>query len=487
MPVSMATQAYLDKVFSSPKIYLPNEKVLHWIHDHPTTVKVIRVAALIVGLGLLATLPFSFPAFGLGAALLALTGTLFTLAAAVSLFALDALAPPHHDMKKHLYPPGQCDGGKLEYEGDLPILTLDAADPFTAGKAHGYLAGIGIHELSKSFSFALHTILRRPRPERISHIIEPLKQQIPPQYLREMEGVVEGYNKWCDEHRRYRPRKMTLDEMILFHHMPDSVHFSTGGYHRKIRPLLGCAAIAGIDAQKGPILARNLDWRSLNKAGKYALVIHRKQQQNGAYSIVEVSEPGFVGTLTGMNERGLSLGMNVCLGETKEVQGMPAVIFNRFCLETCGDLPAVRAFVETHTPLGPYHLTVADPQDVQSFHFHQGGERFNVQRLNGDLPIIVLNWRHEKEPYSMGEIHHSRARQQMLDTYFTQANREIPAAEVDREKLIAASLRLPKINNYETIHTILMEPTTRTFKASFDDSFSAHTPLHTIPTHRLFN
>src|SRR3990167_9497065 len=90
------------------------ERVGIWIHEHPTTTKILNIAALILGLGLLASLPFTAPILGTGLVVsLAMTGILLTLASFVALFALDLIVPPHHDMKNHVYKPGQCDGGRL--------------------------------------------------------------------------------------------------------------------------------------------------------------------------------------------------------------------------------------------------------------------------------------------------------------------------------------------------------------------------------------
>src|SRR3990167_6971934 len=90
------------------------ERVGIWMHEHPTTTKTLKVAALILGVGLLVSLPFTAPILGTGLVVgLAMTGILLTLASSVALFALDLIVPPHHDMKNHVYKPGQCDGGRL--------------------------------------------------------------------------------------------------------------------------------------------------------------------------------------------------------------------------------------------------------------------------------------------------------------------------------------------------------------------------------------
>ena len=478
----MATQAYINRAMHSGEHRFPVE-TLHWIHNHPTTVKAAKIAVFIFGAALLATLPFSIPAIGGAAILLALTGAALTLASIIAFAALDILAPPHHDMGKHLYKPGQCEGGRLYYHGDLPILSITAEDPYVAGKAHGTLAAEGIYRLSRRFTTAVHVFLRRPRAEKLSHILEPLKAKIPEVYLREMQGIVDGYNDWVKKHPFKFAKKVSFDEMLLLHLLPDSVHLNTGGYRRK-PALVGCSAIVDKDRERGVVFARNLDWLSLNIVSKYTLVLHRKRPDG--LSTIELAIPGFAGTLTGMNEQGLSLAMNVCIGETKEAHGMPAIVFNRYCLDTCRNLADVRAFADRETPLGPYHLTVADTESAQSFHFFQNGQKYTTQRLEEARPLTVLNWRHEPDPYAHGEIHHSRARQKTLEAYFRKAHQEIPQEEMERGQLVEAALALPSINNHETVHTVVMEPATRSFKVALDEAFSGHTPMQEIPVRRLF-
>ncbi len=469
-----------------PVLRLPGEIAMLWIRENPTAVKTMQIAAYILGIALIATLPISLPALGAGAAVLAITGGLLILAATVASYALEMMAPTHNDMKKHVFKTGTCEGGKLSYYGDVPILELNGDDPMIAGRAQGYLLGDAIEKLSKRYNTALHLFLGRPHANKLPHIIEPMKNLIPPEFLEEMKGFLEGYDKWRKDNPWRFAKKFTLDELILFQLMPDTLHLNTGGCRKKVRPLVGCSAIVERDAEKGPIFGRNLDWLPLRVTGNYSLIIHRKYQRQPHLSTVEVGVPGILGILTGMNEKGLSLAMNVCLGDTKQINGMPAIFFNRKCLQTCPDLPAVRQFVEEHSPLGPYHLTVADPEDAQSFHFHQGNQRYTTKRLEENQPLVVLNWRHEEDPYAMGEIHHSRLRTQILSDYFAKAQAEIPPSELDKEKLIEASLSLPCINNFETTHTVLMEPRTRTFKYAIDNGFSADSPLLEVPTAQLF-
>ena len=258
------------------------ELVSLWIHEHPTTIKILKMAGLILGVGLLASLPLTAPILGMGvAAAAAITGALLTLASSVALFALDLIVPPHHDMKDHVYTPGQCDGGRLYYEGDVPILSLDSDDPFRAGKAHGYLCGEAINRLSKRFDFAMHTVAKQPRADQLPNTLAAMRQTTPPKYLQEIEGLVEGYNQWTQEQYWWKfPKKLTVDDVLLLHLLPDSLHFQAESFERGVataaphkEQAVACSAIIDRNPQHGFVFARNMDWPSFGIAGAYSLVV----------------------------------------------------------------------------------------------------------------------------------------------------------------------------------------------------------------------
>jgi len=465
---------------------MPCESLQIWHHEHSSVSKAIRTAALIFGIGMLAAAPVALTLSAPIIGGVAFAGSLLSLAAYAGFTALDFFAPPHHNMKDHAFKPGECPGGKLFYEGDVPILTLDADNPYLAGRAQGFLTGDAIYRLKRRFDFSLHTLLREPRAHQIPEIIDAIKRQIPEEYYREMEGLADGYNEWAKSVKMIGANQLSPEDIILFHLMPDSLHFDTEKNFKKPSPKqrnAACTSIVDRDAERGIVFGRNMDWPSLGIAGTYSLVIHRKKAKTAT---VEIGIPGLVGTLTGMNESGLSIAMNVCIGNTTEIQGMPAMLYNRYLLEHCTDLPSARRFIENRSPLGAYHLTIADPKEGQSFHFDQGELPFTTRRLEGREPLSVFNCRYENNPYAMGDVHYSRLRKKVLNAFYAQAQIEIPAEAIERGRLVEASLSLPCINNYETTHTVLMEPATRAMKAAFDDAYSGKAPLLPIPTEKLF-
>lgn len=456
---------------SWPTFLNVEQQIELWIHKNPTAVKVLKVAFSILGIGLLGS---SCMDTRLTKKLsckisLRIAGTLVTLASGAALLALDAIVPPHHDMKNHAFKPNSCEGGKLYYEGEIPILALDADNPRVCGAAQGYLCGEAISNLAKRFGLVLHTIARQPRASNLTSFLNTMKENIPKRYMDEMEGLLEGYERWAQENCDKKPKHMTFDDIFLFHFMPDSIHFQPKNFK------MACAAIVSKNQEGELVFARNMDWPSLGIAGSYSLIINRRYTNEDYLNTVEVCTPGFVGTLTGMNEMGLAIGMNVCEGNTKEAKGIPACIYNRMCLDTCKNTDDVRAFIEEFSPFGPYHLTVADTaKKALSIHFAQAEDGSDVIREYSEKPLATLNCRYGPAPSC--DLHHSKERQEVIDQFFEENVQEIERV-----------LELLPVNNVMTTHRVVMIPERDYFGLALDNAFAGKEPLHNVTLEKLFD
>lgn len=467
----MTTAAYISQFLSTHQTGLPYEGFFRWCHEHPTLNKVIEIAAMIFGGALIAG------GYTIGSWTVTLLGVAIGVIAAIAFVFLQILAPSHHDMKTHVFQTGSCVGGELYYHGDLPILKIDGRDPRRAGFAQGYLLGESIHKITSRFALFLHTFLRQPRAEDLTEFLTQVKATLPQEYLTEMEGLVSGYNTWAQEQGWTRPKDMTLDETLLIHLMPDLPNLVLGGIARnpflRTEPVMGCTSILDRDPERGVLFGRNMDWPSLDLTGQYSLI---KQVDRGAVRTVEVTVPGMIGALTGMNNHGFSLAMNICAeAPPHQVRGMPAVFYNRRCLESCRTVDDMAQMPST--PLTAYHLTVADPNNGASFHFYQGNERARLLRND---PLATFN-RTFGGPYTNFDVHFSSLRAAMWEHFYSGIQEGM-----DRAELMEAAVRLPGINNFETTHTVIMEPRARRMRVAFDNGFSANNPLHEVPIAELF-
>jgi hypothetical protein len=436
-----------------------------WIHNHPTTIKVIKVAGLVLGSAMLVAAACAFPWVPLGVVIgLGLGGAVVAAASLIVLRILGLVVPTHHDMRHHVFTPGQCEGGRLYYEGDVPILSITTRDPVAAGKAHGYLCGEAIDHLAKRFC-AVTQIIGASHP--LAKDLSEVRRWIPSDFLREMEGVVAGYNQWADEHHRSaRSRTVTLDYLLLLHLIPDLGQRLSDAH-------VACSSIIDSDEQSNPLFARNLDWPSLGVTGTYSLVISRKHP--GRTSTVEVGFPSFIGTLTDMNAHGVALAMNVASGDVR--LGMPSVFFNRVCLEDGTSVAHVARFVRNHSALAPYHMTVADEASAASFHMYLQTPNLETIRVDRQWdkvkPLVTLNCSYLPEPFFFDTF--DTDRQQSLDRFFN-----------DRDgRPLEEALSQSYVNNAGTVHRVVMNPKLRIFKVAFDNSFAGDVSLHSLPMQQL--
>ncbi|NGX26260.1 MAG: hypothetical protein K940chlam6_00175, partial [Chlamydiae bacterium] len=307
--------------------------------------------------------------------------------------------------------------------------------------------------------------------------------------LTEMQGMVDGINNWINEQWWWgRYPKVSFDEILLAHLMPDSLYFNLRGEESATQriPQVACTVAIGKNQNSGLVFGRNMDWPSFGLAGMYSLVINRKYK-NDKHSTVEIGIPGFAGTLTGMNKHGFSVAMNVCAKGHYHRGGIPAAFYNRMALENCRTVREGRSFISKHNPLGSYHLNIADPNDAQSTHFYQGKLGNNTTRnLERGKPLITTNCSYGNFGQRDLHMHSSQERQEILDRFFDGAKEQIRPGEKDLEALIAHGLTLPYVNNVITTYTVEMLPGEKRMRAAFDNSYSASQPMQEIDTTELF-
>jgi hypothetical protein len=470
------------------------EKIAKSIHAHPKIYAAIKITALILSLGALVTLPFSLPILGAAAIAIAVVAGLVAVITVLAHKILGLLLTPH-DMTTRAfeldkYMVGNKVYGEISYDGDVPILTLNhMSDPFLSGKAQGFLLASALTEIRKGFDIC-NKLKSIPKPDQLKLTLEKVKTKIPDAYIKEMNGLVEGYNEWVAKQTGFcRPAKITFDELLLFHLLPDSYHLQNLlGIEADLKATqqlsqpsalastLGCTVVIDGDKDKGLTFARNMDWPTFGVAGKYTLIINRKGYENPNHpglSTAEVSIPGLVGTLTGMNETGFSLAMNICPADgfqTKEIKGMPAVFYNRKCLESCITVEEATKLEQEEPVLGVYHLTVMDKQNARAFQMHVKRQR---DWLPG-APLVTSNKRYDRAGLHWNR---SKEREEIIQEFFAEATKSIGQQPLDRGALAAYSLKLPYVNNVITAHTVIMHPRDRQIAVSFDNAFSAkHEP-----------
>jgi hypothetical protein len=455
------------------------------------------VSGIILGAMMVILSPPLFISLGAPSLFIAAAGALIATVSNVAYQRLDIVLSPHHPMSNHTFKPQSFGAGKLYYQGNIPILELQSDNSQAAGFTHGYLMGQYLHRLLQRFDIvkefaASHFI----DPIKVPQTLKEIQATLLPEHLNELKALVAGAQKWADENSTIPTKKITLEDVLAFHLIPDSLHFNATRTERHLAHLpalaeenqdaiLGCTVVVDFDQEEGITFGRNMDWPSFGVFGAYSLIINRKYGKE-KLSTVEIGFPGLIGTLTGMNRQGMVLAMNVCSGSTQEIKGMPAVFFNRHCLESCQTIDEVGLKVHQAPPLGSYHLSVADSSSAKAFHIYQGtSENPHVMRqLEKAKPLVVTNCNYDLEGGENGNIHCSQERHQIIKRLFKKARSFMPT--IAARTLVEKSLTLPYVNNILTSHTTVMNPQSRKIKLAFDNAFAAKNALQELSTRDLF-
>jgi len=464
-------------------------KKIEWIHDHPRLFKISHfVFKSLVAFSL--ACPLVLGAQGLIYAGAGVTTTLVKSLVERSVENLGAFASPFTQM---VFAAKKCEGGQIHYQGNVPILTLYSDNPHVAGKAHGYLCAPQMLNL-----FDRVEEEQSRSPAELASALEKLN--IPDSMRKEMEGMAEGINQWIDEQwGLYKHRKVTTEEILLANLMPDSLYYNPAAHNQAQKVTnVACTAILDKNKESGVVFGRTMDWRSFGLAGTYTLMINRKYT-DGRHNTVEVGVPGFVGTLTGMNDAGFSCAMNVCGAAKVHPDGIPSSFYNRMILENANSVKQAKSWMNSHAghPLGSYHLSLADPKSAEAVHFYQKTRRSPWEWITGAKsshhafrplakkePLVTTNRSFDHDPRHM---FWSQEREQNLQALFSDANAHVDRESQDLEKLIGYALTLPYVNNLITTHAVQMVPGSRGMRVAADNSFAASHPLEEIDTEPLFS
>jgi hypothetical protein len=137
-----------------------------WIHDHPMAVKVAQVAGLVLGLAAVVASFLFAPVLPVGIVVgIGLVGGFSVLGSIVSWLFLKYVTCAKNDMTIHAYQEKSCEGGRLYYRGDIPVMEFTGNDPEKWGHAHGFLLGAEICKLKKNLDLAVHV----KRHQKVTH------------------------------------------------------------------------------------------------------------------------------------------------------------------------------------------------------------------------------------------------------------------------------------------------------------------------------
>jgi hypothetical protein len=346
------------------------------------------------------------------------------------------------------YPEATAHGGRLEYHGPIPVLTVEG-DPVEVGRQVGELA---LKPAVRLLDYPLDYLRTRIRVPLLPRLLWTLLRRacrnlyanISPAYQAEVEACAGA----CPDCGRLVPAN-TLFDMS----------------HMGLRPLFGCSSFVvppHRSATGGLLFGRNLDFYPLGYLHDFSLVtVYRAV--TGRLGFASLGFPGLVGCFSGMNAAGLSLARHEVLAprvrRTFDPTGVPFAVALREVLETCHTVAeaADRLARVRHATVNI--VVLADTDSFRVLELTPGGV---FERPGGEDVVGCSNhFRHSAlanahQPNAYGTLD----RQAALDRFAADAS-----ARLDRADVWAA---LGRVHQGElTLQSMVFEPAARAVHVAF--------------------
>lgn len=338
-----------------------------------------------------------------------------------------------------------CGNGWLEEINGYRVLHLKGS-PYEMGYEHGVL-------LRESVRKNLDNLLRvkgeqtlvefaglKVKPRSVIEMIMKIQQPfIPEKYTQEMAGLAAGAG-------------LSADDIQVANFIPELFHCS--GF-----ALSGNATTDGT-LYHGRVLDYAVDWG----LQEHAVII--VAQPDDGHPFVNISYAGFVGSVTGMNARHVSIG-EMGGGGLGNWEGVPMAQLMREVLQTADTLDDAIAVFKNHPRTCQYFYVIADGKTGESVGMEATWEKVDVIRAGEAHPLLPHAVEH-CALLSAGDRYHELVRRVRAGTGTFDAHS-------------ALSLMARPVAMKSNLHNVLFEPASTRFwvaNAGFDGSPAAEQPYY---------
>lgn len=339
----------------------------------------------------------------------------------------------------------RCGKGWLERINGYPVLHLKGT-PYEMGYQHGVLLRESVREnmttlleIKGEQSLAeVGGIKLKPR-NVIEMIMQIQKPFVPEKYLQEMAGLAAGAG--------LEPQDIRAANFI-----PELFHCS--GF-----AIAGDATADGT-LYHGRVLDYGVDWG----LQRHAVVI--VAEPDGGIPFVNISYSGFIGSVTGMNARHISIG-EMGGGGIGNWQGVPMAQLMREVIETTDTLDEAIAVFKDNPRTCEYYYVIADGKTRESVGMAATWEKVDVIRAGEAHPLL---------PHAVAHC----ALLSAGDRYQELVRRvKAGAGKFDAESALVLMDRPVAMKS--NLHNVLFEPATTRFwvaNAAEDGSPAAEQPYY---------
>ena len=262
----------------------------------------------------------------------------------------------------------RCGQGFLEEVDGYRVLHVKGS-PYEMGFQQGALLKDDIRELvrflfdvkAKELKIDVAGMKVQPNVKAIiAAIAASQRKYVPPRFYEELQGVADGAG-------------MTVEEITVANFIPEMFHCS--GF-----AISGSATRDGT-LYHGRILDYGCDWRLQDHA------ILTVAEPDGKIPFVNVTYAGFIGSVTGMNAKHVSIGEMGGAGRGHWA-GVPMSFLVRMALEEADDLDEAIAIFRDNPRTCEYYYVIADGKSGKAVGMEAHWNRFNVIRMGEEHPRL---------------------------------------------------------------------------------------------------
>lgn len=261
----------------------------------------------------------------------------------------------------------RCGRGWLELIDGYPVLHVKGT-PYEMGFQHGALlkdhARESMHnllEVKGNVAIKLGIVSVKPR-RLIEAIVAIQRPHVPQKYFEEMEGLAAGSG-------------LKLLDVQTGNFIPEMFHCS--GF-----AVMNSATKDGT-LYHGRVLDYAVDWGLQDHA---VLIV---AEPDGAIPFVNVTYAGFIGSVTGMNARHVSIG-EMGGGGTGHWDGVPMALLVREVLERGSDLDAAIAVFRDNPRTCQYFYVIADGKTNRAVGMEASWDTFALVKPGEAHPLLPL-------------------------------------------------------------------------------------------------
>ena len=259
----------------------------------------------------------------------------------------------------------RCGQGWLERIDGYPVLHLKGS-PYEIGYQHGALLKQDVRanldylvNVKGATPLKIGPLPVSPRAA-IDAIVKLQWRHVPAKYFDEMTALAAA-------------AELKVEDVQMGNFIPEMFHCS--GF-----AVMNSATQDGT-LYHGRVLDYAVDWQLQDHA---VLIVC---QPDGGIPFVNVSYAGFIGSVTGMNSRHVSIG-EMGGGGQGHWDGMPMALLVREVLETAGDLEAAIATMRDHPRTCQYFYVIADGNTNRAVGMEGSWDKFDVIQSGEAHPLL---------------------------------------------------------------------------------------------------